>query len=335
MATNYIGIKLGSTVTCIYKSGNGIVLKEPSLIAMPTNVKNKEVKAIGHDAKRLIGKVSENITIFSPIANGVIQYEELAVLMLKGFLKKIFPIKTLGQNIKAVVTVPLGLSPAEKKQFEIVCFKAGIADVDIVPDIVSFAVGSGLDIKSGVSNLIVNIGGDTTNIGVVCNYSVIQGYGLTIGGNIISVAIAKYIEDAHNFEIGVPAAEQLKTEICSLFENFSASKELVGINKKNQLKEKFVINASELYPIVKNYYEKIAEALRSIIDSCDPAVISDIEKNGICFYGGGTNIIGFEKFMFERTKFKIRVFDIPKLNVLGTGELINNPQLLKRITKNN
>lgn len=335
MATNYIGIKLGSTLTCIYKSGNGIVLKEPSLIAMPTNVKNKEVKAVGSDAKKLIGKVSDNITIFSPIANGVVQYEELAVLMLKSFLKKIFPIKTLGQNIKAILTVPLGLSPAEKKQFEIVCFKAGIADVYIVPDIISFAIGSGTDIKSGVSNLIVNIGGDTTNIGVVCNHSVISGYGLTIGGNIISVAIAKYIEDAHGFEIGVPTAEELKTEICSLFENFSASKELVGINKKTGLKDKITITASELYPIIKNYYGKIAEALCSILESCDPAVISDITKNGILFYGGATNIIGFDKFMYERTKFKIKVFDIQKLNILGTGELINNPQLLKRITKSN
>ncbi len=335
MATNYIGIKMGSTITCIYKSGNGIVLKEPSLIAMPTNTKNKEVKAIGTDAKKLIGRVSNNITIFSPIANGVVQYEELAVLMLKGFLKKIFPIKSLGQNIKAVLTVPLGLSPAEKKQFEIVCFKAGIADVYIVPDVIAFTLGSGIDIKSETSRLIVNIGGDTTNIAVISNHSVIHGYGLTIGGNIISVAIAKYIEDAHGFEIGVPAAEQIKNEICSLFENFTASKEIVGINKKTMLKDKLVVSATELYPIVKNYYEKIAEAVCSVLQSCDPQIVSDIAKNGICYYGGSTYIIGFEKFMFERTKFKTKVYEIQKLNVMGTGELINNPQLLKRIIKNN
>lgn len=335
MTTSYIGIKMGSTITCIYKSGNGIVLKEPSLIAMPSNIKNKEVKAIGSDAKKLIGRVSDNITIFSPIANGAVQYEELAVLMLKGFLKKIFPTKTLGQNIKAVLTTPLGLTPAEKKQFEIVCYKAGIADVYIVPDVISFALGSGVDVKSEYSKMIVNIGGDTTNIGIISNHSVISGYGLTIGGNIISVAIAKYIEETHGFEIGVPLAEDIKTEICSLFENFSASKEITGINKKTNLKEKITITASELFPIVKNYYEKIAEAICSVLQSADPLVVSDISKHGICFYGGATNIIGFEKFMLQRTKFKVKVYDIPKLNVLGTGELINNPQLLKRILKNN
>ncbi len=335
MSTEFIGIKLGSTTTCIYKPGNGIVLKEPSLIAMPTNVKNKDVKAIGSEAKRLIGRVSESITIYSPIASGVVQYEELAALMLKGFLKKIYPYKNMGKNIKAILTVPLGISPAEKKQFEIVCFKAGIADVYVVPDVISFALGGGVDIKSETSNLIVNIGGDTTNIAVISNYSIIQGYNLSIGGNLISVAIAKYIDETYDFEIGIPAAEALKTEICSLFENFTATKELIGINKKTMLKEKLVINASELYPIVNSYYEKIAEAVLAVINSSEPEVVADIAKNGICFYGGGTNIIGLEKYMFERTKFKIRVFEIQKLNILGTGELINFPQLLKRVLKSN
>ena len=103
MSTFYIGINFGSTTTCIYKSGNGIVLKEASLIAMPTNLKIKDVKAIGNDAKRLIGRVPDNISIYSPISNGVIQYEDLAVLMLKGFLRKIFQTRSFGQNIKAIV----------------------------------------------------------------------------------------------------------------------------------------------------------------------------------------------------------------------------------------
>ena len=124
MATFYIGIKLGSTTTCIYKPENGIVLKEPTLIAMPTNMKNRDVKAIGEDAKRLIGRVPNNITIFSPVNNGVIQYEDLAVLMLKGFLKKVFPSRTIGQNIKAVVTISLGLSPAEKKTNRVGMFQS-------------------------------------------------------------------------------------------------------------------------------------------------------------------------------------------------------------------
>lgn len=334
MSTFYIGIKLGSTTTCIYKSENGLVLKEASLIAMPTNLKSREVKALGNDAKKLIGRVPANITIISPISNGVIQYEDLAVLMLKGFLKKVFPSKTIGQNIKAIVTTPIGLSPAEKKQYETMCYKAGIADVFLVPDVISYAIGNGIDIQSEISNLIVSIGGDTTNIATISNYSIINGYTLSIGGNIINVAIAKYIEETYNIFISAEQAEHLKFEICSLFETYSIDYDIIGLNRLTQLKETITINSSEIYPIVKHYYQKIAEAINSIIQSSDPEVISDISKNGIYFCGSGSKMIGLEKFMAEQTSFKINSPDTSRSNMLGTGVLIKYPQLLKKILKN-
>lgn len=334
MSTYYIGIKMGSSTTCIYKSGNGIVLKEPSLIAMPTNMKIKDVKAIGEDARRLIGRVPNNITIFSPIANGVIQYEDLAVLMLKGFLKKIFPNRSIGQNIKAIVTTPISITPQEKKVFETTCFKAGIADVYLIPDVLSYAVGTGIDIQSETANMIVNIGGDTTNIATVSNYSIINGYTLSFGGSIINVAIAKYIEETYNFYISTEQAEFLKTEICSLFETYTVSYDIIGLNKKTQSKEQLTINSTELYPIVKHYYSLIANAINSVIQSSDPEVIADISKNGIYFYGGGSSIIGLEKFMADNTTFKINLPDTSRSNILGTGVLIKYPQILKRIVKN-
>lgn len=334
MSTYYIGIKMGSTTTCIYKSGNGIVLKEPSLIAMPTNMKIKDVKAIGEDAKRLIGRVPNNITIFSPIANGVIQYEDLAVLMLKGFLKKIFPNRSIGQNIKAIVTTPISITPQEKKVFETTCFKAGIADVYLIPDVLSYAVGTGIDIQSETANMIVNIGGDTTNIATISNYSIINGYTLSFGGSIINIAIAKYIEETYNFYISTEQAEFLKTEICSLFETYTVSYDIVGLNKKTQSKEQLTINSTELYPIVKHYYSLIVNAINSVIQSSDPEVIADISKNGIYFYGGGASIIGLEKFMADNTTFKINLPDTSRSNILGTGVLIKYPQILKRIVKN-
>lgn len=335
MSTTFIGLKLSSTTTCIYKSGNGIVLKEASLIAMPTNPKIKEPKAIGNDAKKLIGKTGENLTVYSPISNGIIQYDELAVLMLKGFLKKVFPVKSFGENIKAVLCVPLGLSASEKKQFEIACFKSGIADVFIVPDIISFALGSGIDIKSETSAFIVNIGGDTTNIASVSNLSIINGYNLNIGGSIINIAIAKFIEENHGLHISAEQAERLKIEICSLFENYSASTTIVGIDKNTNLKQEISITATELYPIINHYYSKIAEMIGSVIQSSDPEIIADISRNGIYFYGGASHIVGLEKFMFDKLKFKINISDNQYSNLLGIAELIKYPQMLKKIIKNN
>ena len=194
MSTQYIGLRLGSTTTCIYKAGNGIVWKDASLIAMPTNLKLKDIKALGNDAKKLIGRTSENITVYSPISNGVIQYADLAVLMLKGFLKKVFPTKGFGQNIKAIVCTPIGITSEEKKQFEIVCFKAGISDVTLVPDILCYAIGGGLDIQTESVKTAINIGGDSTNIAIISNTSIVKGLNLSIGGSLINAAIEKFIE---------------------------------------------------------------------------------------------------------------------------------------------
>lgn len=335
MATFFIGLKLGSTSTCIYKAGNGIVLREPSLIAMPSNPKNKEVKAVGYEAKKLIGKKGDNISIISPISEGVIKFEELAVLMLKNFLKKIFPEKSYGQNIKAVVTIPLGLSPAEKKQFEIVCYKAGIADVFLVPDVLCLALGSGIDITGNTAQMIVNIGGDTTNIAIISNMTVISGINLSIGGNIINIAINRYIEETYNFSITLDQSEKLKYEICSLFANYTASKEFIGINKKTLEKETLVVTGQELYPIIKNYYSKFADSINAMIQSASAEALADISKNGIYFYGDATLIVGLEKFMSAATGFKSRVVEVSKANLLGTSELIRQPHLLKRALKNN
>lgn len=335
MATHYIGIILGSTTTCIYKLGNGVVLKEPSLIAMPTNLKAKEVVAVGNEAKELSGRTAENITIYSPISNGTIHYENLAVLMLKSFLKKIFPSNMFGQNIKAVLCIPLGLTPAEKKQFEVVCFKAGIADVYMIPDVISFAIGSGLDIKTENSAFIVNIGGDTTNIASISNYSIVNGYNIAIGGNIINVAISKYIEEAYGIKISPEQAERVKIEICSLFESYNASISIIGINKNTNLKQEITVTASKLFPIIDHYYSKITEAIISIVQSSNPEIVSDIAKNGIYVYGGGSLIVGLEKYLFDKLKLKINLSDIQQAEILGTAELIKYPGLLKKILKSN
>ena len=335
MSTHYIGLKLGSNTTCIYKAGNGIVLKEPSLIAMPTNLKYKDVKAIGIEAKKMMGRTSDNITVFSPISNGIIQYSELALFMLKGFLKKVFPNKGFGQNIKAIVTIPLGLTPEEKKQFEIVCFKAGIAEVFLVPDILCYAIGSGINIQNETAKLAINIGADSTNIAIISNSTIIKGYNISIGGSLINAAIVKFIEDKYNLTISLDQAETIKLEVCTLLENYNATIEITGFNKETQIYEQIIISSSELYPIVKLYYAKIAKTINTVVQSSEPEIISDILENGIYFFGNASNIIGLENFMSNETNFKINVASVEKTNILGTGELINQPQLLKKILKNN
>ena len=333
MSTHYIGLKLGSTNSAIFKPGNGLVLKEASLIAMPTNPKNKEVYAVGENARKIKDRLPQNIVVYSPISNGVIQYEDLALLMLKNFVKKIFPSKSFGQNIKAVLCTPIGISPEEKKSFEVTCYKSGIADVYLIPEVFCHAIGSGLDIQNETSVMIVDIGGNKTDIAIISNYSLIHAYSISIGGALINSAIIKYINETYKLVISNEQAEQIKLDICALIENYHSSIEVDGYNYLTNAEESVTITSTELYPIIKHYYGKIATMINSIIKECEPQVIADINENGIYFFGEASSIIGLDKFFYNHTSFKASTAPNSNTSMIGLGELIKYPQLLHKITK--
>jgi len=334
MSTHYIGLKLGSIHTTIYKSGNGIVLKEASLIAMPTNPKNKDVYAVGDEAKMIKDRLPQNVIVYSPIVNSTIQYEELAIPMLKYFMKKVFPNRTIGQNIKALLCTPVGITPEERKSFEITCFKAGISDVVLIPDVLCYAVGNGIDIQSEKAYMIVNMGGNVSSIAIIANCSVLQGYNISIGGAMIASAIKKYILENYGIAITAEQAYQIKYEICSLFENYQATINIDGYNPTKNQTESITISSKELFPIIHYYYSKIAEVINSVIKSCSTQIINDIAENGIYYYGSLSDITGLDKFMQEKTSFESKTTINDQVHIIGLGELIKYPQLLHKIMKN-
>lgn len=333
MSKQYIGLKLGSINTLIFKSGYGLILKESSLIAMPTNPKNKEIYAVGNNAKKIKDRLPQNIMVYSPITNGVIQYEELATLMLKSFIKKVFPNKTFAQNIKAIVCTPIGLSPEEKKSLELTCYKSGIADVVLIPEVMCQAIGSGLDIQNEKATMIVDIGGNITDIAIISNYNIVNAFNISIGGAIINSAITKYINETYKLVISSEQAEQIKIEICSLIENYYASIDIDGLNYLTNTKETITITSTELFPIIKHYYGKIATVINSVIRNCDPQIVADLTENGINFLGEASGMIGLDKFFQKHTSFKACTINNPNSNMLGLGELIKYPQLLHKIQK--
>lgn len=333
MSISYIGLKLGSTNTLIYKAGNGLVLNEASLIAMPTNPKNKEVYAVGNNAKKIQNRLPENIAVYSPISNGIIQYEELAILMLRSFIKKIFPTKTFGQNIRAIVCTPIGITPEEKKTLELTCYKSGIADVYLIPEVICQSLGLAIDTQNEKANMIVDIGGNITDIAILSNNNIISAYNLSIGGALINSAITKYINETYKVVISAEQAENIKIEVCSLIKNYHATIEVDGYNYVTNSKETVVISSSELYPIISHYYGKIATVISSIIQDSDSQIIADINENGIYFVGEASQIIGLDKFFQNYTSFKIKTLVSPNSNMVGIGELIKYPQILHKILK--
>ena len=325
MSKQLIALKLGSTTTTIFKQGEGLVLKEPSMIAVSGYLKSREIKAVGKEAKRMQGRTSGSISVVSPINAGVITDTELATAMLKGFLKRISPRQFFKPNIKAILCVPLGISVDEKKAFEKVCYGAGIADVTLIPAIICSAIGDSLPINTSAGKLIVNIGGGCTNIAAMAMNNIITGINISVGGANINTAIEQYVLERFNLHISDGSSEKIKQEVGSLLPNNTATTEVQGVNINTKESESVLISSMDIYPIMTHYYSKIAEAISSVISSCPPDIANDIARDGIYVFGGHSHISGLTKFLRELLKINVLISENAKTDIFGAAKILDNP----------
>ena len=325
MSKQLIALKLGSTTTTIYKQGEGLVLKEPSMIAVSGTIKSREIKAIGKEAKKMQGRTGGTATVVSPINAGVITDSDLAAAMLKGFLKKIMPRKLFKPNIKALLCVPLGITVNEKKAFERVCYNAGIADVSLIPSIICSAIGENIPINTSTGKLIVNIGGGCTNIAAFAMNQIITGICASVGGANINMAIEKYILENFGLMISDGTADHIKHEVCSLLENDTASTEVQGISVETKESQSIVVCSKDLYSITTHYYEKVAEAIASVIATCPPDIVADINREGIYVFGSHCQINGLAKFLRQKLGVIINMSENNRNDIMGAAKLLDNP----------
>lgn len=331
--TELIALKLGSTTTTIFKQGEGLVLKEPSYIAVAGSLKSREIKAVGKDAKRMLGRTSGNVQVVAPLNNGVVTDTELASSMLKIFLKRIFPRKFFKPHIKAVLCTPLGLSVSEKKNLEKVCYNAGIASVTMIPAIICYALGDNIPVDTSTGKLLVTIGGGTTNIAVVANNSIVSGVNISIGGTMINTAIEKMIVEKFDANIGDGTAEKIKNETLSLLENDTSSIEVQCTKISNHENQSIIITSKDIYPIANQYFDKIAEAIASVITSCPPDIVADINREGVYIYGSHSQISGLARFFKSKLGIKINISESFKTDINGAAKLLDNPDQLREILK--
>lgn len=320
-----IALKLGSTTTTIFKQGEGLVLKEPSLIAVSGYLKSKEIKAVGKDAQRMLGRTSGSVSVVSPINAGVITDTELASAMLKNFLKRIFPRTFLKPNIKAILCVPLGISIDEKKAFEKTCYNAGIADVTLIPAIVCSAIGDNIPVHTSTGKLLVNIGGGCTNIAAMAMNSIITGVNISVGGCNINTAIEQYILEKHKLLTSRGSGDKVNKEIGSLLENNIASYEIQGVHIETKDSESAIITSKEIYPIANHYYSLICDAIISVIASCPPDIQTDISREGVYIFGRNSQISGLSRFLREKLKINIHISENGKTDIFGAAKILDNP----------
>lgn len=330
MAYLDLAIDIGTSKTAIYEKGIGLVLSEPSVVAISQG-KTMGLKCAGLEAKKLIGKAPPNTKISFPVFEGLITLPFATSLMLKHFLSKIINKNTfLKPKIRALITVPCGTTVQDKQVFESVANDAGINEAIIVesPNITGLALPCSL--KSPV--LIVDIGGGKTDIAVVSEEGIISGCSLGIGGNNVDTGLIDVFSDEHKFKIGLLTAEKIKIQIGSLFENDT---KLITVNGKDVDKGvpcSMEIISKGIYPTISYYYLKIAEVINSLVKDLDKKTAETINRSGAYLIGGASAITGLSKFYGDYLKMPINfIEDYSYAAVNGAARALSDKSLLKRI----
>lgn len=332
--TYSIAIKLGSCNTSIFKQGEGIVLFEPSLVAFAGSGKDREIKAVGNRAKRMQGRTDDQTFVMSPIFEGRITDTELACIMLKSFLNKIIKRGIIKPRIKAVVCIPIGLTLEDRKNFEKVCYSVGIQDVILVPAIICGAIGYNFPVSEPNGACLVNIGGGSTDIAVVSLNSIISGVNIGVGGEVLDKAIEKHMANKFGVQVGLGVAEALKEEIGSLYKNDMSNAEVSGVDVNTKMARNVVVESQDLYEIIENYFSKIVEAIKSVINECPPNIVNDIDNRGIYLMGGNSLMTGVEQYLRKELGLTVKVEDYTTaIDVLGAGKLLSDAKLLKELSE--
>lgn len=330
MASYKIAIDMDSSFTNIYLIGGGLVLSEPTVAAASTTNINL-IKAVGYEAKKLIGKTVEDTKIIFPVFEGDIVNEKVASLMLSEFLKKI-GIYGKFSNVSAVFSVFCGIPSSSLEKFENVAKNVGISKVSFVETPLLSIVGQRVVLSGETPKLVVDMGGSTSNIAVVTSEGVITGMSINCGYNNVTTDIIDYVADKHDLQIGLLTAERIRNEIGSLFFGDTLSTIINGRDIKSGTPRSIILKSTELFDTIKKYYDRIGDIAKSVLIKLMPEASAEIRNDGLFVSGIGSQMYYLENYYRDMFKIKINIPQNPdKVACLGAGMLIDNPNFLKKI----
>ncbi len=336
MAVIDIAIDMGSCYTTIFKKGSGIVLREPSCVCLQKTTKGDRVKEIGQKAKKMQGRTGVGAAVVFPICEGVIRNVDLCIEMLNYFLSKVVPTTVIRPKVRAVVTLPCGLSSEEVSDYEKVCYGANIGRLYFVPAILASAIGDEVQTSQSRGSLVVNIGGGKTEIAVVGLDSIVHGCMLSIGGKLMDTSIIEYVNTLFNINISENTAEKIKVEVASLYENDRSSIEFSGSDVSSSRPVTEVASAKQISIAVSTFYDDIIKAINGIINVCKPDIVADITESGVVVSGGGSQITGLENYFRKSLNLPVKVSENATNSViLGAGKLISDEFLLEKVMREN
>ena len=326
-----IGIDLGTANSLVYLKGKGIVLREPSVVAV--NLDNNKILAVGSDAQKMIGRTPGNIVAIRPMKDGVIADFETTYNMIKYFLKQVPEISGFFVKKRVVICVPADVTSVEERAVKEAALQAGASEAYIVEEPMAAAIGANLPVEEPTGSMIVDIGGGTTDVAVISLGGIVASKSIRTAGDELNTAIANYIKRQYNLMIGEPTAEDIKVSIGSAhLSGLGRTYRVKGRDLVSGLPKNIEITEEEIYYALRETITKIIDAIKSCLEKTPPELASDIMDRGIVLAGGGALLNGLDTLISEQTGIPVFVAEDPLSSVvLGTSKIIDNIDKLKNI----
>ena len=317
-----IGIDLGTATIIAYVKGKGVVLREPSVVAVDNNT--KEVLAVGHEARRMLGRTPGNIVAVRPLRQGVISDYTVTEKMLSYFISRTVGKSLFGRKPRISVCVPSGATEVEKKAVEDATYQAGAREVSIIEEPVAAAIGAGIDIAKPCGNMIVDIGGGTADIAVISLGGVVVSNSIKVAGDDFDEAIVRFMRKKHNLLIGERTAEEIKINVGTVYKRpENLTMDVRGRNLVTGLPKTVTVTSEETEEALREPAYQIVDAVHNVLERTPPELAADISDRGIVLTGGGSLIQGLEELIEEKTGINTMTAEDPLTAVaIGTGKYI-------------
>ena len=325
-----MAVDLGTANTLVYVRGRGIVLNEPSVVALNTN--NGQIVAVGVEAKRMIGRTPGNIVAVRPLKDGVIADFDVTERMLRYFIQKVHRRTHLAKP-RLVVAVPSGITGVEQSAVKEAGHQAGARRVYIIEEPMAAAIGAGLPIHEPTGNMVVDIGGGTTEVAVISLGGIVTSQSIRVGGDELDQAIITFGKKEYSLMLGERTAEEIKMAIGSAFPaEDEPHAEIRGRDLVSGLPKTVVISAAEVRKAIEEPVNLVVNAVKNTLDKCPPELAGDVMDRGIALTGGGALLRGLESRIREETGMPVQVADNPLESVvLGTGKCVEDFETLRQV----
>jgi rod shape-determining protein MreB len=330
--SNDLAIDLGTANTLVYVKGKGIVLSEPSVVAVRKNARDRSrVLAVGREAKMMLGRTPGNIVAIRPMKDGVIADFEITEAMLRHFIRKVHNRRSLIRP-RIIISVPSGITPVEKRAVRESAESAGAREVYLIEEPMAAAIGAGLPITEPICNMVVDIGGGTSEVAVISLAGIVYSRSVRVGGDKMDEAILHYVKRTYNLLIGERTAEIIKTTIGNAYPGETETMDVKGRDLVSGIPKIISINSDEVRQAIQEQIDTIVATVKTALEQTPPELAADIVDQGIYLAGGGALLKNLDILLHQETGLPIKIAEDPLSTVvLGCGKALDSLNILKEV----